>query len=220
MPRRARPLRRRHVVPPRRPRSRDPPLPDPSDGTTGSPLSAVTAEIVAAWGLTLRLLPMSDDPVRTRITVRDPTEPASCACRSGSCASAPQPPVVVGPLRRCRRGGPGAGRARSARCGRCDRALPVEPRDLDRADPCGARHPRRARRAPRPGRRDLTDRRRRAGTRSGRPAHGPLGIDVSCVGVARDLRAVLLDARDRRASMPRASPRSKPRVCTRSSPTR
>ena len=31
----------------------------------------MTAEIVAAWDLTLRLVPMSDDPVRTRITVRD-----------------------------------------------------------------------------------------------------------------------------------------------------
>jgi LPPG:FO 2-phospho-L-lactate transferase len=36
----------------------------------GAPLSTITAEIVAAWGLTLRLLPMSDDPVRTRITTR------------------------------------------------------------------------------------------------------------------------------------------------------
>ena len=38
----------------------------------GAPLSVVTAEIVAAWGLELQLLPMSDDPVRTRITVREP----------------------------------------------------------------------------------------------------------------------------------------------------
>ena len=35
----------------------------------GVPLSAVTAEITRAWGLEARLLPMSDDPVRTRITV-------------------------------------------------------------------------------------------------------------------------------------------------------
>ena len=34
----------------------------------GLPLSAVTAEIAAAWGLELRLLPVSDDPVRTRLT--------------------------------------------------------------------------------------------------------------------------------------------------------
>src|SRR5580765_8841734 len=33
-------------------------------------LSEVTAEITRAWGLGLRLLPMSDDRVRTRISVR------------------------------------------------------------------------------------------------------------------------------------------------------
>jgi LPPG:FO 2-phospho-L-lactate transferase len=31
------------------------------------PLSAVTAEITAAWGVGVQLLPMSDDPVRTRV---------------------------------------------------------------------------------------------------------------------------------------------------------
>ncbi|MFP5327464.1 MAG: 2-phospho-L-lactate transferase [Acidimicrobiia bacterium] len=35
----------------------------------GASLSEVTAEIVAAWGLALRLLPMSDDRVETRVTV-------------------------------------------------------------------------------------------------------------------------------------------------------
>jgi LPPG:FO 2-phospho-L-lactate transferase len=38
----------------------------------GARLSEVTAEISRAWGLEARLLPMTDDPVRTRITVRDP----------------------------------------------------------------------------------------------------------------------------------------------------
>ncbi len=38
----------------------------------GVPLSAVTAEIAAAWGLEGRLLPMSDDRVATRITVGRP----------------------------------------------------------------------------------------------------------------------------------------------------
>jgi LPPG:FO 2-phospho-L-lactate transferase len=33
----------------------------------GAPLSAVTAEITAAWGLTLQVLPVTDDPVRTRV---------------------------------------------------------------------------------------------------------------------------------------------------------
>jgi LPPG:FO 2-phospho-L-lactate transferase len=38
----------------------------------GASLSTITAEITAAWDLKFRLLPMSDDPVRTRITVRRP----------------------------------------------------------------------------------------------------------------------------------------------------
>jgi len=36
----------------------------------GASLSEVTAEITAAWGLATRLLPMTDDPVRTRIGAR------------------------------------------------------------------------------------------------------------------------------------------------------
>jgi len=35
----------------------------------GATLSEVTAEVAAAWGLALRLLPMSDDPVRTMVTL-------------------------------------------------------------------------------------------------------------------------------------------------------
>jgi LPPG:FO 2-phospho-L-lactate transferase len=37
----------------------------------GAPLSAVTAEIVAGWGLGLRLLPVTDDRLRTMVTVID-----------------------------------------------------------------------------------------------------------------------------------------------------
>src|SRR5215831_449903 len=36
----------------------------------GASLSEVTREITAAWNVDAHLLPMSDDPVRTRITVR------------------------------------------------------------------------------------------------------------------------------------------------------
>lgn len=39
----------------------------------GAPLSSVTAEIAARWGLGLRLLPMSDDRVETRIVIDDGT---------------------------------------------------------------------------------------------------------------------------------------------------
>ena len=37
----------------------------------GAPLSAVTGEIAEAWGLRLRLLPMSDDRLQTMVTVRE-----------------------------------------------------------------------------------------------------------------------------------------------------
>jgi LPPG:FO 2-phospho-L-lactate transferase len=40
----------------------------------GAGLTQVTAEIVAGWGLGLRVVPMSDDPVRTMITVVDEGE--------------------------------------------------------------------------------------------------------------------------------------------------
>jgi LPPG:FO 2-phospho-L-lactate transferase len=41
---------------------------------SGASLSEVTAEITEAWGLGCRLLPVSDDPVRTRVTVADEGE--------------------------------------------------------------------------------------------------------------------------------------------------
>jgi LPPG:FO 2-phospho-L-lactate transferase len=38
---------------------------------SGAPLSTVTAEIADGWALGLRLLPASDDPLRTKVTVAD-----------------------------------------------------------------------------------------------------------------------------------------------------
>ena len=38
----------------------------------GATLSAITGEIAAAWGLPMRLLPMSDDRVETRVTLANP----------------------------------------------------------------------------------------------------------------------------------------------------
>jgi LPPG:FO 2-phospho-L-lactate transferase len=40
----------------------------------GATLSEVTAEIASAWGLGVRLLPMSDDPVRTRLSLAQADE--------------------------------------------------------------------------------------------------------------------------------------------------
>ncbi|MGH9069594.1 MAG: 2-phospho-L-lactate transferase [Acidimicrobiales bacterium] len=41
----------------------------------GAPLSAITAEIANSWGLAQRLIPMSDDPVRTRLILAKPEVP-------------------------------------------------------------------------------------------------------------------------------------------------
>jgi LPPG:FO 2-phospho-L-lactate transferase len=38
----------------------------------GASLSTVTAEIARAWGVAVKLVPMTDDRVRTRVAVRDP----------------------------------------------------------------------------------------------------------------------------------------------------
>ena len=40
----------------------------------GATLSQVTAEVTAALGVSVRIVPMSDDPVRTRLTLRDGPE--------------------------------------------------------------------------------------------------------------------------------------------------
>jgi LPPG:FO 2-phospho-L-lactate transferase len=62
----------------------------------GASLSAATAEIVAAWGLELRLLPMSDEPVRTRITVREPDgETRELRMQEWFVRERAEPPVVA-----------------------------------------------------------------------------------------------------------------------------
>ena len=40
----------------------------------GKPLSAVTQAIASSWGLDLRLLPATDDPLRTMVTIEDGSE--------------------------------------------------------------------------------------------------------------------------------------------------
>jgi LPPG:FO 2-phospho-L-lactate transferase len=45
----------------------------------GAGLAAVTAELAAAWGLGLRLLPVTEQPLRTMITLAEPGEGAAVA---------------------------------------------------------------------------------------------------------------------------------------------
>jgi LPPG:FO 2-phospho-L-lactate transferase len=61
----------------------------------GAPLSQVTAEITAAWGVESRLVPMTDDRVATRITVRDPDGTArELAMQEWFVRERCEPPVV------------------------------------------------------------------------------------------------------------------------------
>jgi LPPG:FO 2-phospho-L-lactate transferase len=74
----------------------------------GASLSDVTSEIAEAWGLGIRLLPMSDTPIETRVTIRDEGEvgfqeyfvgrqhavPVSAVRFEGSDTSTPSPGVL------------------------------------------------------------------------------------------------------------------------------
>jgi LPPG:FO 2-phospho-L-lactate transferase len=75
----------------------------------GAPLSTVTAEIARSWGLELTVLPVSDDPVRTMITLAETGEetqfqdyfvarrhavPVAAVRVAGADAAAPAPGVV------------------------------------------------------------------------------------------------------------------------------
>jgi LPPG:FO 2-phospho-L-lactate transferase len=61
----------------------------------GATLSTVTAEVVAKWDLTFRLLPMSDDPVRTRITVGEAGATRELHMQEWFVRERAQPPVVA-----------------------------------------------------------------------------------------------------------------------------
>jgi LPPG:FO 2-phospho-L-lactate transferase len=60
----------------------------------GAQLSEVTAAIAAAWGLTCRLLPMSDDAISTRITAAMPEGYVELALEEWFVRERCEPPVV------------------------------------------------------------------------------------------------------------------------------
>lgn len=167
----------------------------------GAPLSEVTREITAAWGLATRIVPMTDDPVSTRITVstpggdvvelrmqewfvRDRAEPQVLSVRFEGAASARPAPGVLDALERA------------------DTILLCPSNPVISIAPILAV----------PGVRDvLVARRERVVGVSpiigGAPVKGPadrlmapLGIEVSCVGVARQYApfcaTLVIDARD------------------------
>jgi LPPG:FO 2-phospho-L-lactate transferase len=167
----------------------------------GAPLSRVTAEITAAWGLQTRLVPMSDDRVSTRITVRGlGGQPEELAMQEWFVREHAEPPVLSVRF-------DGADVARPApgvldALGAADTILICPSNPVISIAPVLAV----------PGIRDiLADRRDRVVAVTpiigGRPVKGPadrlmgpLGMEVSSVGVARAYRDVcgtlVIDATD------------------------
>jgi LPPG:FO 2-phospho-L-lactate transferase len=152
---------------------------------SGAPLSQVTAEIARAWKLDLTMLPMTDDPVRTRITVRDQDgNPAELAMQEWFVGARAEPPVVAVRF-------DGADAARPAP-GVLDALTQADTIVICPSNPVISIGPILAV----PGIRDvLVERRARVVAVSpivgGAPVKGPadrlmapLGIEVSCVGVA------------------------------------
>jgi len=166
----------------------------------GATLTDVTAEISSAWGVRSRLLPMSDDRVATRITVQRPESTEELAMQAWFVQERSEPPVVAVRF-------DGAATARPApgvldALGGAETILVCPSNPVISIGPILAV----------PGVRDvLVDRRDRVVGVSpiigGRPVRGPadrlmgpLGIEVSCVGVASAYRdfcsTLVIDAAD------------------------
>ncbi|MSO79706.1 MAG: 2-phospho-L-lactate transferase [Acidimicrobiia bacterium] len=166
----------------------------------GAPLSAVTAEIAAAWGLHTRLLPMSDDPIATKITAELETGTEELAMQDWFVRHRAEPPVVSVRF-------DGADDA-VAGPGVLDALEQAETILVCPSNPVISIGPILAV----PGVRDLLVARRDrvvgvSPIIGGRPVRGPadrlmgpLGIEVSCVGVAREYRefcsALVIDGAD------------------------
>jgi len=166
----------------------------------GARLSAVTAEIAAAWGIRTRLLPMSDDRVATRITAEMATGTEELAMQDWFVRHRAEPPVVAVRFEGAEQAEPGPGVLHALESAETILVCPSNP--VISIGPILAV----------PGVRDvLVARRDRVVGVSpiigGRPVRGPadrlmgpLGIEVSCVGVARAYRdfcsALVIDVAD------------------------
>jgi LPPG:FO 2-phospho-L-lactate transferase len=153
----------------------------------GATLSTVTGEIARAWGVRSRLLPMSDDRVATRITVRSEHDGVvDLAMQEWFVRERAVPEVVSVRFDGAEQAAPAPGVLEALRTAEIILVCPSNP--VISIGPILAV----------PGIRDaLADRRHRVVAVSpivgGAPVKGPadrlmapLGIDVSCVGVARE----------------------------------
>ncbi len=167
----------------------------------GVPLREVTVEIADRWGVRVHLLPMSDDRVATRITVReDAGSVAELAMQEWFVRRRAEPPVVSVRFAGADDASPAPGVL--AAIERAETILVCPSNPVISIGPILAV----------PGIRDaLVARRERVVGVSpiigGKPVRGPadrlmgpLGIEVSCVGVARSYRdfcsALVIDATD------------------------
>ncbi len=167
----------------------------------GAPLSAVTAEISRAWSLAVRLLPMTDDRVRTRITVRRETGAAEeMAMQQWFVGERAGPPVVSVRFEGAERARPAPGVLDALE--RADTIVVCPSNPVISIGPILAV----------PGIREILEARRDRVVAvspivGGAPVKGPadrlmapLGMDVSCVGVARAYAticgALVIDAVD------------------------
>lgn len=167
----------------------------------GAPLHVVTTEIARAWGLEVRLLPMTDDPVKTRITVREADgRVVELAMQEWFVQRRAEAPVVSVAFAGADHARPAPGVVESIRAAETVLVCPSNP--VISIGPILAV----------PGVRDALVRRRDrvvgvSPIIGGKPVRGPadrlmgpLGIEVSCVGVARAYRdfcsALVIDAAD------------------------
>jgi LPPG:FO 2-phospho-L-lactate transferase len=152
----------------------------------GAPLSEVTAEIAAAWGVVPRLLPMTDDRVATRVTVaRADGRLETLAMQEWFVRERAESPVVAVDFAGAEEARPGPGVLAALDAAETVLVCPSNP--VISIGPILAV----------PGLRDALVRKRDrvvgvspiiAGAPVKGPADrlmGPLGIEVSCVGVAR-----------------------------------
>jgi LPPG:FO 2-phospho-L-lactate transferase len=151
----------------------------------GSSLSDVTAEIAQAWNLGLRIVPMTDDRVRTRITVERDGRRDELAMQEWFVRERAEPPVVSVRFDGAERAAPAPGVLDALR--QADTIVICPSNPVISIGPILAV----------PGVRDVLEQRRArvvgvSPIVGGAPVKGPadrlmapLGIDVSCVGVAR-----------------------------------
>ncbi len=167
----------------------------------GAPLSTIAAEIASAWGVRTRLLPMSDDPISTRIDVRaDDGSVAELHMQEWFVRERAEPPVVGVRFDGVDRAAPGPGVLETLE--QADTVVVCPSNPVISIGPILAV----------PGVRDALRRRRDhvvgvSPIIAGAPVKGPadrlmdpLGMEVSCVGVARAYRdfcsALVIDVGD------------------------